>query len=419
MILEFFDFLSIRAIDYRVTNGYKTIFSGTNTDADYDIVFRKSDFLKLGSIMIDFCKQYNYGIVQIYHHGIYAKNFFIYNDCTNEILNLDLYGELSRQRIKILDETDIFETTTQYRGISILKPHQEFIQYLIKKIDKGLISESVFSQLRQLYKKEERQCNSFIKQFFSTKYQEIIKAFVTNDFNYLEEHIKVLRVDFMTSKKNTTTHTIKNSVRFLQRIFKPTGVTIAFLGPDGAGKSTIIEGFLKQTLPFRRHDYFHLKPIVRKNGQIQKVVVNPHKNAPYGLYKSYLKLFFFILQYGLGWLKNITPKKIRSSLVIFDRYFDDMLIDHTRYRYGGSKSFAKFIRNFIPRPEVYFVLTADATTIHNRKQEVPFKELERQIKGYRKLADGKRYVNIDVNKSPGKIVREVTNILMQRMSERY
>ena len=196
-------------------------------------------------------------------------------------------------------------------------------------------------------------------------------------------------------------------------------MAIGFLGPDGSGKSTIIEGLLDQTLPFRRHDYFHLKPIPQKDNTIHQVVSDPHQYKPYSFLKSYFKLLFFVYQYNMGWLKHIVRLKIKSSLVIFDRYYDDVLADNKRYRYGGSKTIAKCIRYFIPKPKLYFILTTDANIIHKRKQEVPLQELQRQIKAYRNLADNKRYFNIDVSKTPEEIVLEITKIIMQKMNERY
>ena len=94
-------------------------------------------------------------------------------------------------------------------------------------------------------------------------------------------------------------------------------------------------------------------------------------------------------------------------------------MDNKRYRYGGSKRIAKLVLSFIPKPDIYFILTAEAQIIHPRKKEVAFEELVRQIDGYRNLAEGERYVNIDVNRAPKEIVEEITNILMKKVNERY
>jgi len=171
-------------------------------------------------------------------------------------------------------------------------------------------------------------------------------------------------------------------------------------------------------LPFEQYDYFHLKPILNKGGHAHDVVDDPHVSPPYGLLKSYLKLLFFILQYNVGWYKNIRRLKQEKSLVIFDRYYDDLFVDHKRYRYGGSKKIAKFIRHFIYRPDLYFVLTAEAEIIHRRKQEVVFEELERQIEDYRNLVDNKRYIAIDVDGIPEQIVKKISTYLIKHINER-
>jgi thymidylate kinase len=105
--------------------------------------------------------------------------------------------------------------------------------------------------------------------------------------------------------------------------------------------------------------------------------------------------------------------------MIFDRFYDDILVDNRRYRYGGNIKIAKLVRAFIPKPALYFVLTADANVIHQRKKEVSYKELERQIIAYQSLTDQKRYFSIDVNRTPEAITTEIIHILMKKMHERY
>ena len=105
-------------------------------------------------------------------------------------------------------------------------------------------------------------------------------------------------------------------------------------------------------------------------------------------------------------------------MVIFDRYYDDILVDPKRFRYGGNLAFANFMRKFIPKPDLYFILIADAKIIYERKQEVPFEELERQIEAYKKLIDGERYILIDVNRTPREIVDEIENIMYGKLNEK-
>ena len=196
------------------------------------------------------------------------------------------------------------------------------------------------------------------------------------------------------------------------------GMTIAFLGPDGSGKSTLISGLLRRDLPFLQTDYFHLKPLVTKESKTNNVVEDPHAQGTYSSLKSYIKLFIFIVQYNYGWVKNIKPLKKKNSLIIFDRYYDDLLVDFKRYRYGGSKSVAKLVAKCIPKPDIYFILITDWEIIHNRKQEVSIDELKRQLKGYRNLVDNEQYVHVDVSKSPAKIVNQLQEVILNKLNDR-
>lgn len=419
MIKDFISFLKKNKFDYRVLNSYEDILNGKQDDSDYDLLFKQSDFIKINEILKSFCEQYNYTIVQLYYQDINAKNYFMYDKKRCKFLNLDLYGELSRMDVMIFTEEKIFENEYVFNGISILQPYQEFIQYFIKKVDKGIISKTILDKLKILYDRETIECNNVLKGFFKKSHQEIIKVFQGENPEISKKQILKIKSDFNKSNVKVEKKYFQNIKRICSRINGPTGISIAFLGSDGSGKSTIINGLMKRTLPFRRIDYFHLKPLVQDSSKTNDIVSDPHRYKVYSNAKSYLKLCFFVFQYNFGWFKNIVPLKIKSSLIIFDRYYDDILVDNRRYRYGGSKKIAKVIRGLIPRPNIYFVLTGNPDVIYKRKQEVTFNELKCQLKGYENLVDGVRYVEINVENIPEKLVDKIIDKLMERMNDRY
>ena len=417
MIFRLIEYLKENSIDFCIINGYKDIVNKVDKESDNDLLFKEKDFNNIDDIVDDFSTKNGFYIVQNMHHELLAKNIFLFNPENGEFLNLDLYGELSRKGIAYFEEDEIFSTLCLYQQLPILSPEKEFINYLIKKLDKNALTGDSFSYLRELYIANEQLCDAQIERFFLDNSKEIKEVFKEEKFRFFEKKQTDILKSFYTLKKFDIKKEILNFIRICKRIIKPTGFSIGFLGPDGSGKSTVIDGILEKRLPFRRKDYFHLKPIPTDKSK-STTVEEPHLMPLYSKNKSYIKLFYFIYQYNFGWIKNIAKLKIKSSLVIFDRYFDDMLVDNKRYRYGGSLNFAKFMRNFIPRPDVYFILTADAEVIYKRKQEVEFEELQRQIKKYRELADNKKYFSIDVNKEPDKIVQEIVNIMMKKKGKK-
>jgi hypothetical protein len=72
-----------------------------------------------------------------------------------------------------------------------------------------------------------------------------------------------------------------------------------------------------------------------------------------------------------------------SGLIMFDRYFQDLLVDPIRYRYGGPMWLPRLLNAFVPPPDLLLlVLDAAEEVILSRKRELPPVELRRQRASY-------------------------------------
>ncbi len=162
------------------------------------------------------------------------------------------------------------------------------------------------------------------------------------------------------------------------------GLWISFFGPDGVGKSAVIEE-VKELLgsSFSGVRQFHFRPMSGGRERNRAPVTDPHGQVPRGLFISLAKLLYWLLDCWYGYFAEIRPALRSSGLVIFDRYYPDILVDPLRYRLPeGYRSFARFLASLAPRPDLCVLLDAPAEVVQRRKQEVSPAESQRQRLAY-------------------------------------
>jgi thymidylate kinase len=185
----------------------------------------------------------------------------------------------------------------------------------------------------------------------------------------------------------TLRRVLRHWVCELRHHVKPPFPWIALLGPDGSGKSSVIAGLMAKfragrigVLPV------HWRPTVRRKSGSAPVVTDPHGREPRGFLLSIAKTGLLVLRWqaALAWpLRHVRAK---HSVLLCDRYFDDLTVDPRRYRFGAAAGWARAMFRVLPRPDRVLFLLGPAETIHGRKQEVPMDELRRQLAAYRELA---------------------------------
>ena len=111
------------------------------------------------------------------------------------------------------------------------------------------------------------------------------------------------------------------------------------------------------------------------------------KKQKAGKFTSVAKFGYYFLDFLIGNVK-IAIAKIKSTLVLVERYYYDYSIDKVRYNLNLSDKFLSFFEHFVLKPDVIFILTGDSKKLLDRKHEITIDEIDEQK---RKLNE--RFIN--------------------------
>lgn len=397
---------------------------------DVDIGITTRDFNRINSIISDFCRVNDVKCLNVFHHEVTCKYFVIMKEIDGRVcsLSVDFCSHYVRNARLLLTDIDILSNRklTSKEGVEfyICNEITAFKYYLLKKVEKGVISDRDYDYLSSIIQANQAEVTRHINSLFGYYLgKKMVAYLLQGKFVQLTAIDYVELSNYLKGKYHSKTfYFLKDIVRRLSRLRFPTGLTIAIYGCDGSGKSTVINELLTQ-LPemdvFRGAKYHHL--YAKDSGNSNKAVVsNPHEFKSRSWLMSNLKLLFFLYKYCFSFLKIVYWQKVRSQLVVFDRYYYDILVDPVRYRHKGSKWFALLVGRLIPKPDLSFILDASEDILRARKEEVSHEETIRQRREYINLANSISNCTVIDNSSQIEFaVNDIKTVILNFLAKRY
>lgn len=400
--------------------------------SDIDIIIRPSQIPKVKELLRNFAQNNRIKIAQIIQHEQVAwKYTFSWEEdrLMPNFLHIDFCGDFFRNGHSFIAARELLKgrikrksDTNKKMSFYTPKPAEAFIYYLIKKINKQELNNRQKKYLKDEWDKDPVGCKEQIKRFWTEKEsKEITRSIETNNWNALETSIPRLKKSFQKKLSFSILHFLKELKRVIQRIMKPTGLLVAFIGPDGSGKSSITQNIIHDLAPaFKKSYVYHLRPqIIFRKEKNSTPVTNPHGKLPRGHLGSFLKILYYFFDYSIGYVLKIWPLVTRSNLVLFDRYYHDILVDPKRFRYGSSTWLAQFIGRIVPKPNLWILLDSPPDILQTRKKETSYEETNRQRKAYIELS--KRLNNcivVDSSAPLNIVVVEVTKAILAFLAKR-
>ena len=413
-----FAFLNTNA-DYAVLRNYDGL-PEFNNSRDIDIIIEKDTYAKVKYQLIDVVEQFGWKIVTLLKSDRLVTwvcgNIAL--DGSVNLIQLDFFFNTSVFGIELLPARFLLKSKSFNGKIYHVDIVCEFL-------DKYLYDRAVGAKYPEKYNavktsvKTNSDVISVLKKVFGVNSIEecdgangkklLLHAFCSSPFlNF----IRFFRFEYY---------------RIANYLKSNTGFTIGFTGPDGVGKTTVINKLIDSLgVVFRdAHEYMHFRPTLFGNlgdvahsaglkKDVDRNYSDPHRGGKTGKVSSFLRLFYYSLDYIVGyWIKIKSVTRI-TRLVIFDRYYTDIICDSRRSRiYLSPKFLYRYGRVFIPSLDYNILLTADTDVILARKQELSIADVEAINKNIDFLASKKGYLKVLNNSSPEATVTSILTYIFE------
>lgn len=392
-----FESFNSNNIDYAIIHSYQYL--PDRFDSDIDTAINVPNIKDAIKLLDDTLVGTGWRVIQFWRHENYAADCVISND--DEFLQVDFCTHYERNGRVVISVQELLDGKRMYKNFYIPKPQTEFTYVLVKKILKKVFSDGSKQRLTALWKamneKERQETKAGLKRFIAEdQINEILECVDSSQYNLIDlERAHQLLKKKTSNVADNLHYKVFDLKRRFERIVHPTGLFIVLLGVDGAGKTTIAENLkARYVTAFRKIDHYHSRVRVLKDiSQLKKDATpidasNPHgKKQKAGKFISVAKFGYYFLDFLIGNVK-IAIAKIKSTLVLVERYYYDYSIDKVRYNLNLSDKFLSFFEHFVLKPDVIFILTGDSKKLLDRKHEITIDEIDEQK---RKLNE--RFIN--------------------------
>lgn len=375
-----------------------------------------------------------------------SNNFFYqHHGASFKFLHVDLLTEVAWKSVFQLIPAQFFKSNAvRYKNFNVANDHLDAVMHFVYPLVTLGVVRDKYREACKVYCETEL-FSGLVKRVFGEKLGRLLLEKIQNsEWEGIQSLTHTCRKQLLLrsfpglfSLKRLTV-----AGRFvalaLARLFYPTGVSIAFIGPDGAGKTTVIRSISSRMNHLCPRNMFRqmywrpfLLPELNKFVRLRKPITFNYDSTDFfyfrqrqvggGVHKKIvymIKFIYYWLDFIIGFFK-IIPITSRGGVVCFDRYYHDQLVYPERFGFSLNRRLMSFMAKFIYKPDLEFVLCPSSEILLARKQEMPPEEVQRQVSEYKQIAVTYGFVHIENTGSVTETSDAILSECLNYMSERY
>lgn len=390
-----------------------------NNSRDIDIVISRNDFKTIKKQLVKIFLSFEYKITTYYKSD--RMYTFVLVNTDFEFLQFDFFFKTSLHGILLLKSKDLLNKREFNGKLYHVSKEYEFLdKYIYLKV-LNVPYPPKYKHIRESVLNDSIGFDELVYELFG------VESF--SELEQLSGKKIITKLLFKNFRANISS-IIQNVFYELSNIFNSQGISMSFTGPDGVGKTTVINEIIEIIGSHSEVQLFHHRPTIIGNisnvakniGVLEKVNDNysePHRGEKKGILNSFLRLCYYSTDYIIGYWLKIKRPLFRRSFVIFDRYYTDIIADsHRSNIYLNPKFLYYWGKIFIPKMKYNFLFTADADIILARKQELDKKGINDINLKLDYLASKKDYYLVLNNEGPKEAIQKILTIIFEEQHKR-